>query len=349
MSSPLRIRMYNVGLGDCFLVSIPARTETKHVLIDFGSTRGKNKDDLLAIGQDILETIGDEPISVILTHGHLDHLKGLHYLLDELDERVTAFLTTKHLWSMSSSRLGTSEGPVRSLISDLIEDRKPSEEEEELVQNRANSSEMIDQICSQLGKRVRYLTRGARQVLGMFLRGTGASIEVLAPEKDIDRYVERIFSKVKESTKKIGRGLILEKIKERISSRHGLKDLLLQERSLDNSTSLVLELGWEDKRILLPGDAEIESWKIMSQEDVLRPFDVLKVSHHASSNGTPNASEKIWTSIYDVSRNPSFLISTYPRKDWGMPDRELLDFLKSKGSITSSEKMSSMYTDYFCK
>lgn len=337
--------MYNVGLGDCFLLSIPARTENKHILIDFGSTRGRDKEDLLKIGKDILSTIGDEPLSVILTHGHLDHLKGLYYLLDDLDEKVTAFLTTKHLWSRSSRRIGTSEGPVRKLISDLIDDGTPDDESADLVANRADSSEMIDEICHHLGKRVRYLERGTRGVLTPFLRGTDAEMIVLAPEEDSDRYVKQIFSHWTDSEKRIGKGLILEGIKERISSKKSLRDILMQERSLDNSTSLVIELEWKGKRILLPGDAEIESWNIMYQENVLRSFDILKVSHHASSNGTPTRNEKLWNSIYDQTRNPTYLVSTYPRKDWGMPDGNLLDFLSHHGQVITTQDMQKVSED----
>jgi len=34
----LTIRTYQVGFGDCFLLSFEYPTEKKHVLIDFGST-----------------------------------------------------------------------------------------------------------------------------------------------------------------------------------------------------------------------------------------------------------------------------------------------------------------------
>jgi beta-lactamase superfamily II metal-dependent hydrolase len=43
------------------------------------------------------------------------------------------------------------------------------------------------------------------------------------------------------------------------------------------------------KRLLLPGDAELESWDQIREHcgAQLTPVDFLKVSHHGSHNGTP--------------------------------------------------------------
>ena len=35
-SLPIRIRMYRVGFGDCFLVSFPVQNAYEHVLVDCG-------------------------------------------------------------------------------------------------------------------------------------------------------------------------------------------------------------------------------------------------------------------------------------------------------------------------
>jgi beta-lactamase superfamily II metal-dependent hydrolase len=49
----------------------------------------------------------------------------------------------------------------------------------------------------------------------------------------------------------------------------------------------VLEVN--GKRLLFPGDAELESWHIWAKhaKKELKPVDFLKVSHHGSRNGTP--------------------------------------------------------------
>src|SRR6185312_15982524 len=56
-----------------------------------------------------------------------------------------------------------------------------------------------------------------------------------------------------------------------------------------NNTSLCLLIEAAGKRLLLPGDAELESWEMIERKCAakLKPVDFLKVSHHGGSNGTP--------------------------------------------------------------
>jgi hypothetical protein len=55
-----------------------------------------------------------------------------------------------------------------------------------------------------------------------------------------------------------------------------------------NNTSLVFILEAAGKRLLFPGDAELESWKVLEQKNPteMKPVDFLKVSHHGSHNGS---------------------------------------------------------------
>ena len=56
-----------------------------------------------------------------------------------------------------------------------------------------------------------------------------------------------------------------------------------------NNTSLCLMIEAAGKRLLLPGDAELESWEMIEKKCAaeLKPVDFLKVAHHGSHNGTP--------------------------------------------------------------
>lgn len=62
-------------------------------------------------------------------------------------------------------------------------------------------------------------------------------------------------------------------------------------RALDkaeNNTSLAFIMEFNGRRLLFPGDAELESWEMIAQKcpSQLKPIDFLKVGHHGSHNGT---------------------------------------------------------------
>jgi hypothetical protein len=77
----LTLRTYQVGFGDCFLLTFhyPPKTGDRHVLIDFGSTgqpRGTPKDLMLQIAKDIQKVTGGKLHAVVATHRHKDHISG---------------------------------------------------------------------------------------------------------------------------------------------------------------------------------------------------------------------------------------------------------------------------------
>ena len=76
----IRIRMYQVGFGDCFLLTFnyPAPTTARHLLIDFGTTGSPKGEKVLmaAIAADIASTVGKEPVAVVATPRHADHIAG---------------------------------------------------------------------------------------------------------------------------------------------------------------------------------------------------------------------------------------------------------------------------------
>ena len=80
---PVTVRMYNVGFGDCFLVTLPDGKRDRKVLIDCGRHSGTLQDDppfwtvvdeLIA---DLKETDGVARIDVlVVSHRHRDHVHG---------------------------------------------------------------------------------------------------------------------------------------------------------------------------------------------------------------------------------------------------------------------------------
>lgn len=75
----MRIRMYNVGFGDCFCL----RDRKNNLLVDFGTSNnrieGRPRRDIFDMVISDLTTISRK--NLLLTHFHLDHLSGLLYML----------------------------------------------------------------------------------------------------------------------------------------------------------------------------------------------------------------------------------------------------------------------------
>jgi hypothetical protein len=75
----LTLRAYQVGFGDCFLLTFHYTNKDRHVLIDFGST-GLPKTAptglMLRVANDIKQQCGGKLHAVVATHRHKDHISG---------------------------------------------------------------------------------------------------------------------------------------------------------------------------------------------------------------------------------------------------------------------------------
>jgi hypothetical protein len=72
------VRMYQVGFGDCFLLSFRYRDETeRHMLVDFGTTsRPQGSPTALATARSIAERTDGRLDVLVVTHRHRDHLSA---------------------------------------------------------------------------------------------------------------------------------------------------------------------------------------------------------------------------------------------------------------------------------
>lgn len=80
--SAVTVRMYCQGLGDCFLISFPRKSDKPfRVLIDCGVFQ-KTPDDnakLNAVAQDLRNETGGEIDILVITHEHWDHIAGFSF------------------------------------------------------------------------------------------------------------------------------------------------------------------------------------------------------------------------------------------------------------------------------
>ncbi len=78
--NPIRIRMYRVGFGDCFLLSLPVGKgepdDYRHFVIDCGVHGRGNIGTIEKAVENIAEVTGGKIAAIIATHSHQDHISG---------------------------------------------------------------------------------------------------------------------------------------------------------------------------------------------------------------------------------------------------------------------------------
>lgn len=78
----IRVRMYRVGFGDFFLLTVPTKTGPQHILIDCGVHAGDIKS-MKDCVQDLVKETNRKLALVVATHYHADHLSGFASNFDE--------------------------------------------------------------------------------------------------------------------------------------------------------------------------------------------------------------------------------------------------------------------------
>lgn len=81
-SGVLRVRMYRIGFGDFFLLTVPTKTGPQHILIDCGVHAG-NIGTMDACVQDLIKVTDRKLALVIATHYHADHISGFASNFDD--------------------------------------------------------------------------------------------------------------------------------------------------------------------------------------------------------------------------------------------------------------------------
>ena len=128
----LIVRMYRQGLGDCFLLALPAGAGTaKYVLIDCGiHMRQTNGSDRLGEVLDHLaDATGGRIDVVVATHEHADHLSGFvqngsPFLKDELTIAELWVAWTEKRGDGQADKLRKQRGTAQRIIDKAVEEAR---------------------------------------------------------------------------------------------------------------------------------------------------------------------------------------------------------------------------------
>ena len=215
-ASGLKVRMYRVGFGDFFLLTVPTSTGDRYILIDCGVFKGTTgKGDIGSIVdavEDLYKTTGGQLALVIMTHRHADHIAG--FSRAERFKDFKASMVWMPYWEQfndakgSASNLQLDVGEVALQLAMQFRGRKDEAAEQALDQlwnatgidfdaaakgakKGGGNAAALDLLKNQLGengKNVRYYAAGDKAELPPELEGLSAEI-LGPPPKDSKAFI----------------------------------------------------------------------------------------------------------------------------------------------------------------
>lgn len=129
--SPVRVRCYRQGLGDCFLLSFDQGSKRpRHVLIDCGvwPKSPECTQTMVQIAKDIAKETDNHLDVLVATHEHWDHLSGFDQARDVFDK-----IRIDQIW------FAWTENPEDDLANELRKEKKKQQKVVELLQSRLAS------------------------------------------------------------------------------------------------------------------------------------------------------------------------------------------------------------------
>jgi len=317
----IRIRMYRVGFGDCFLVSFP---DDNHVLVDCGVHVRGDIGTLRPVLDDIASETKGRLALIIASHAHEDHISGFLRGEDlfrtfEIGEIWLPWTEDKE--DALARTLRQRRAEVTAALEQHFALDQGAPDVMAVVANAAaagRNSRALENLRAGFGTgaRVRYVEAGLPidrpgGVAGLRIRPLGpprdeASLGRMNPPKP-ERYF-RAAARGAEATDtprpfgpehEAGPGDPGPRLDER-QRREIVRATELSPEALAfaldraiNNTSLVLLFTYRGRSLLFAGDAQFGAWKSWLDDkgtaDALAGLSFYKVAHHGSENATPRS------------------------------------------------------------
>ncbi len=357
----VEVRAYQVGFGDCFLVSfVYSATDKRHVLIDFGTMElpkaiGKAAEHMLRVARHIKQSCGGKLTGVVATHRHADHISGFGTdsrtgksgdIIAECNPRVVLQPWTEDPKAARDATKATADSSrsAKGFVASLNAMHRVAEHVVRVASNpppsmsvaaarqlrflgmdnikNRSAVENLMKMGARPGAKAVWAHHGSNSGLVGKKLLEGVKVHVFGPptlqqtekirkmrSSDPDQFWQLLGGKAAHRLNvasielgargRRGRPIPAEArwFRSRVA-KLSADQMLEIVRVLDaqmNNTSLILLFEVGGKKLLFPGDAQIENWSWALQDapdakktsKLLSAVDFYKVGHHGSRNATP--------------------------------------------------------------
>ena len=363
----VRIRSYNVGFGDCFLLTFVYATKQKHVLIDFGSFPKPAGVSMVKIAEHIEQTCTGGDLAIVATHRHADHIngfgtaengKGSGDVIRRIKPKLVVQPWTEHPDLATDAKapkgfvaadrrtvknLGEMARFQRAVLDRLAQApaglRGVRGRLRFLGEDAVKNLSAVKNLMA-MGKqgKAEYLRFGSATGLSTHL--PGVKVRVLGPptikqlpgikSQTSEHQTEfwHILAATAGSHTAGGKPPFARKYSQRAIpgyakwlvkhadtlARNQLLSISLAMDNALNNTSVILLFEVGGKKLLFPGDAQLENWSFAlgkpTIQKLLEQVDVYKVGHHGSLNATPRVS--LWNKFAKQGQGLVTMLSTGP-------------------------------------
>ncbi len=318
----LRVRAYNVGFGDCILLSWDEADRMHHAWVDFGTLSTDTVINYQAIVDDVVATTGGHIDLLMVTHRHLDHLGGFSSMWPQLHDKLQIDRIW-HAWvtaAVDSSFKLAMDQAAEALPDELLSG--PSVVAAIYENNLGlTTHDRMDKIETLVPPAAVFKIHRELDLSSALPPGwSEMHIDVLGPEKDSNKYLQNIDTSlgaraalasefdrfaaadvpaaidatagdaadgVDDPTAVPEFMKLADFARLRRLLRGGGTDLLAAVNTSRNNTSIVSRWRWKDVTLLLTGDAELESWHYLRENGANVGATLVKVGHHGSINASP--------------------------------------------------------------
>jgi beta-lactamase superfamily II metal-dependent hydrolase len=318
----IRIRMYDVGFGDAFLLFVPTREGLRKILIDCGTIAAGKRTLVEIIGRiigDITESDGKPCLDVVVaTHRHRDHVAGFADLRwNGVEVKEVWMPWTEMPDDPDACRIRQAQTRLAAVLHSRLLHLGTDHGSVDLALNATANDDAMVMLHHGFAGRPRRRFLPDRKTHDRILKTdvlSGVLVHVLGPSDDEDiirdmdppaghSYLALAGDRAdgQDVPEPFGIDWVDETPVIRLkpddeqtirTADHGREELLAAQ--LDkavNGTSLMLLFQVGEAKLLFPGDAQWGTWKrVLKDPEMDRLLDKIrfyKVGHHGSHNATP--------------------------------------------------------------